>query len=344
MMGFGLYSAPLLAQVSFGLNSAAILGIFLATGGVLLYVLRSARPELSRDQDIVFSAIGLICGLILVFQGWRLEPIHQFNLFLIAGVAAAFAAETLRLRAVTAEQARRGTPTVDEERRTSKVYRAEIDEIEPYYDESEVIDSRRRLRGTPEPRSTRSDTYDRYAERDRYDREPRRPPRSRSTAARYEEEEDENLGYERRDRYAPRERDPERRDRDPDRERYSSDRPRPANRRPRPERTERPDRYDRYDRYAGEDDPEIAASSDERAIETEKRPPRRSSSPRAEVESRYEDERPASRPPTRKRRSRPSKSDRPAPPRESRSSSADYADYQPLDDEYGDRDLGDSEY
>jgi hypothetical protein len=72
-------------MVNFGLNSASILGIFLAVAGAGLYFLRSVRPEVSRDYDIFFSAVGLLCGLILLFQGWRLDPILQFGQLLLTG-------------------------------------------------------------------------------------------------------------------------------------------------------------------------------------------------------------------------------------------------------------------
>lgn len=148
-------------MVNFGLNSASILGIFLAVAGAGLYFLRSVRPELSRDHDIFFAAVGLLCGLILLFQGWRLDPILQFGQFLLTGSAIFFAVETIRLRGVATEQARRNTPIVDEERRVSKtrVYtEAELDQIEPYEDE-EQYDNSRRLRGYPEPRTSRSAGY-----------------------------------------------------------------------------------------------------------------------------------------------------------------------------------------
>ena len=74
-------------MVNFGLNSASILGIFLAVAGAGLYFLRSVRPELSRDHDIFFAAIGLLCGFILLFQGWRLDPILQFGQLLLSGSA-----------------------------------------------------------------------------------------------------------------------------------------------------------------------------------------------------------------------------------------------------------------
>ena len=157
-------------MVNFGLNSASILGIFLAVAGAGLYFLRSVRPELSRDHDIFFAAVGLLCGFILLFQGWRLDPILQFGQFLLTGAAVFFGVETIRLRGVATEQARRNTPIVDDERPVSdrvRVYRAELDQLEPY-DEEEY--ENRRLRGYQEPRSTRRSGYDEAA----------RPPRSRS--------------------------------------------------------------------------------------------------------------------------------------------------------------------
>ncbi len=150
-------------MVNFGLNSASILGIFLAVAGAGLYFLRSVRPELSRDHDIFFAAVGLLCGLILLFQGWRLDPILQFGQFLLTGSAIFFAVETIRLRGATTEQARRNSPFVDDERRVSKtrVYtEAELDQLEPY-EEEERYNDKRRLRGYEEPRSSRKSSYSR---------------------------------------------------------------------------------------------------------------------------------------------------------------------------------------
>lgn len=145
-------------MVNFGLNSASILGLFLAVGGALLYFVRSIRPELSRDYDIFFAAVGLLCGLILIFQGWRLDPILQFGQFLLTGCAVFFAVETLRLRGIATEQARRSTPIVDEDRPVSRVYRAELDQIEPFdnpYENEEPQYDNPRLRGYQEPRGNR---------------------------------------------------------------------------------------------------------------------------------------------------------------------------------------------
>ncbi|MGP0129023.1 MAG: Ycf66 family protein [cyanobacterium endosymbiont of Rhopalodia musculus] len=169
-------------MVNFGLNSASILGIFLAVAGAGLYFLRSVRPELSRDHDIFFAAVGLLCGLILLFQGWRLDPILQFGQFLLTGSVIFFAVETIRLRGATTEQARRNFPVVDDERRVSKtrVYtEAELDRLEPYEEEAKYANNRR-LRGYEEPRSSRSSRRSTQSYSDREPTRQRRPRRPSS--------------------------------------------------------------------------------------------------------------------------------------------------------------------
>ncbi len=163
-------------MVNFGLNSASVLGIFLAVAGAGLYFLRSVRPELSRDHDIFFAAVGLLCGLILLFQGWRLDPILQFGQFLLTGSAVFFAVESIRLRGATTEQAKRSSSFVDDDRRVSKtrVYtEAELDRLEPYEDEEPSYRNNPRLEGYADPRSNRG-----YGEEESRTRRPRRRPPS----------------------------------------------------------------------------------------------------------------------------------------------------------------------
>lgn len=150
-------------MVNFGLNAAAILGLFLAVAGAGLFFLRSIRPELARDYDIFFAAVGLLCGIILLFNGWRLDPILQFGQFLLTGTAIFFAFESIRMRGVATEQARRNTTTVDRDRPVSRtrVYtEAELDKIDPYdnvYEGAEPNYDSPRLRGydDPQPRPSR---------------------------------------------------------------------------------------------------------------------------------------------------------------------------------------------
>lgn len=167
MINFGLTSASILAQVNVGATPATFLGIFLAVAGAALYFLRSVRPELSRDQDIFFAAVGLLCGFILIFQGWRLDPILQFGQLLLVGTTVFFAVESIRLRGIATEQAKRNTKIVDErdvsDRPTyNRRYKAEVDddlESLPYYDDEEERPVRARIRASRDDRSKSDDNY-----------------------------------------------------------------------------------------------------------------------------------------------------------------------------------------
>jgi len=125
--------------VNASLNWASIVGIVLAVCGGGLYFLRSFKPALARDYDVFFAAIGLLCGGLSIFQGWRLDPILQFGQFLLAGTTVFFAYESVRLRGVATDQARRSS----------------------YFDEDPISDV---------PRNSRSrfnEDYDRFEESER---------------------------------------------------------------------------------------------------------------------------------------------------------------------------------
>lgn len=187
MVNFGLNSASILAQVNLGTNAASFVGIVLAVAGAALYFLRTVRPELARDHDIFFAAVGLLSGFILIFQGWRYDPIMQFGQLLLTGATIFFAVESIRLRGVATEQAKRNTKIVDEDRPVSSVYStvAELDDLEPI--DEERLPPRARIRGTREARSTRMiDEYEEQPSR-RYrrdeDDQPQRRISNRSSSA-----------------------------------------------------------------------------------------------------------------------------------------------------------------
>ena len=367
MIGWWLGPSYLLGQVNFGIDAAAILGILLAAGGGGFFALRSLRPELSREQDIVIAAISLLCGLILIFKGWELNQIHEFNQFLLTGVAVALAVETIRLRAATVEQAKRRTPTVDRKRRTSRVYRAELDEIEPYYYEDEMPrEDRRRLKGTAVARPSRDEYFDDGDEyfddnnfgdndepedyRERSERLVERPPgrprrRTRPDATRASTRRPDSQRQYSQDRF----------DAWGDDGDYS-------------ERDDRPDDYRVGDRDRNRprsprdpyrDEPEIDFGREDGDWRESPRRGRQTGPARDTREDRWErEERPASRdrgmpsqqeerppiPPVARpsRRSRPSEAaDGVQPPAADRPPTAPYASYEPLEDDY---DLGDSEY
>jgi len=125
--------------VNASLNWASIVGIVLAVCGGGLYFLRSFKPALARDYDVFFAAIGLLCGGILFFQGWRLDPILQFGQFLLAGTTVFFAYESVRLRGVATDQARRSS----------------------YFDDDPITDGPRNSRGRFD------EDYDRFEEPER---------------------------------------------------------------------------------------------------------------------------------------------------------------------------------
>lgn len=173
-------------MINVNFNLASMSGIVLAVAGTALYVLRSWRPELSRDHDIFFSAVSLLCGGILLFYGWRFDPIMQFGQVLLTGATIFFAVENIRLRKVSTEQAKRNTPIVDEERPVSRDYRvyqqAELDDLDVLVPEDEELPPRRRIRGTQEKDSRTS--------RNGYDTQTRRRPSSsgRSSSDRYQDD------------------------------------------------------------------------------------------------------------------------------------------------------------
>ncbi|MEB3172716.1 MAG: Ycf66 family protein [Cyanobacteriota bacterium] len=187
-------------MVNASLNWASIVGIVLAVGGALLYFMRSFKPALARDYDVFFAAVGLLCGGILFFQGWRLDPILQFGQFLLAGTTVFFAYESVRLRGVTTEQARRSSYFDDDE--PAGPYRPQmgggswdggaerLDEPQPIRrrirsrDEEEADEFYRPRRATsraaiPERAASRSSRSDSPEDWDNP------APASRSTAARY---------------------------------------------------------------------------------------------------------------------------------------------------------------
>lgn len=164
-------------MVNFQFNLVSMLGMVLAVAGAGLYFLRSVRPELTRDYDVFFSAIGLVCGGIFLWQGWRYDPIMQFGQVLLGGAAIFFAFESIRLRGITTVQAKRNTSFVDEDRPVGAYQEAELDELNPYDDVSQPP----RIYGARDRNSARRSGYVDELEEDA--RSPR-PARRSSAGAR----------------------------------------------------------------------------------------------------------------------------------------------------------------
>lgn len=80
------------------LGPSTILGLSLTLIGFLLYFVKTKKPSLSRDYDLFFSSVGLLCGGILIFQGWRLDPILLLCQIFSSAMAIFFIGESLWLR------------------------------------------------------------------------------------------------------------------------------------------------------------------------------------------------------------------------------------------------------
>lgn len=81
-----------------GGNLATLLGAVLIIGAVNLLSLGYTYPHLARLHDSIFGAMSLLYGLTLVFLGWKLDPIIQFNQFLIISAGIFSTIESIRLR------------------------------------------------------------------------------------------------------------------------------------------------------------------------------------------------------------------------------------------------------
>ncbi|NEQ99717.1 MAG: hypothetical protein F6K30_23950 [Cyanothece sp. SIO2G6] len=182
-------------MINFGGGIPFFLGIFLVLCGVALYALRSYRPQLARDHDIFFSAISAVCGFILMFQGWNLNPILQLGYIATIGSAIFFAVENIRLRGITTEQAKRSPSPVDDDRPVSRNYDYERDTYDsrdsryrPEFEERPVMDVRagRRIPSSRTARPPRDEWDD-------YQASPRRMPPRRAPQS------DERYDYD--DRY-----------------------------------------------------------------------------------------------------------------------------------------------
>lgn len=156
-------------MLNLGFGFQTLIGMILVFAGAGLYFMRTWRPKLARDHDIFFAAIGLLSGGILIFQGWRLDPILAFGQLLLTGSTIFFAVEAISLREITTKQAKeRTSPMVDEERPTSPFYsyaETEFDELE----QSGEYPPKRRIRGTRDDSYSRADSYE-----DDYRRRPSR--------------------------------------------------------------------------------------------------------------------------------------------------------------------------
>ncbi len=79
-------------MINFGLNSSSLLGLFDVILAIIIFIMTLSLISGSRGmqtsesmgfyiaQLIIVPIFLLIAGIILIFQGWRLDPILQFGI------------------------------------------------------------------------------------------------------------------------------------------------------------------------------------------------------------------------------------------------------------------------
>lgn len=87
-------------------NPTVFIGALILIASAALFGVRFLQPRIAREYDVVISIVGLIYGVILVWEGWRLIPLLFFGQVLLISTCGFFAFETLRLRYQLSEKAR----------------------------------------------------------------------------------------------------------------------------------------------------------------------------------------------------------------------------------------------
>jgi hypothetical protein len=79
-------------------NPNFLLSIIFIIAILLFYSLRIIRPEVSKEEDIFFTSLGLLYSCIIIVHGWRLDPILFFSQVLVVGIVLGIGWENIRLR------------------------------------------------------------------------------------------------------------------------------------------------------------------------------------------------------------------------------------------------------
>lgn len=100
----------MLMQVNYGINLTGLLGLIYIFLGIVYFISviivitrRANRPNYSAlvlyiSQAIILPILLVACGSILLFQGWRLDPILQFQQLLLFILITYFAVKDITTR------------------------------------------------------------------------------------------------------------------------------------------------------------------------------------------------------------------------------------------------------
>lgn len=85
-------------MINISYSPSFLLSVLLIIGLLLFYSLKIIRPEVSKEEDIFLTSLGLLYSCILFIHGWRLDPILFFSQVLLVVFVLAVGWENIRLR------------------------------------------------------------------------------------------------------------------------------------------------------------------------------------------------------------------------------------------------------
>lgn len=85
-------------MINISYSSNFLLSTILMIAILLFYFLRVVRPEVSKEEDIFFTSLGLLYSCIIIIHGWRLDPILFLSQVLLVVIVLGMGWETIRLR------------------------------------------------------------------------------------------------------------------------------------------------------------------------------------------------------------------------------------------------------
>jgi hypothetical protein len=85
-------------MINIAYNPNFLLSLILIIGMLLFYSLRIVRPEVSKEEDVFFTSLGLLYSCIILVHGWRLDPILFFSQVLLVAIVLGIGWENIRLR------------------------------------------------------------------------------------------------------------------------------------------------------------------------------------------------------------------------------------------------------
>nr|YP_001936411.1 conserved hypothetical plastid protein Ycf66 [Heterosigma akashiwo]ABV66017.1 conserved hypothetical plastid protein Ycf66 [Heterosigma akashiwo]ABV70158.1 conserved hypothetical plastid protein Ycf66 [Heterosigma akashiwo]BBA18224.1 conserved hypothetical plastid protein Ycf66 [Heterosigma akashiwo]BBA18363.1 conserved hypothetical plastid protein Ycf66 [Heterosigma akashiwo]BBA18502.1 conserved hypothetical plastid protein Ycf66 [Heterosigma akashiwo] len=85
-------------MINISYSPSFLLSVLLIIGLLLFYSLKIIRPEVSKEEDIFLTSLGLLYSCILIIHGWRLDPILFFSQVLLVVFVLAVGWENIRLR------------------------------------------------------------------------------------------------------------------------------------------------------------------------------------------------------------------------------------------------------